>query len=86
MQLSGKIVAPNKKSEWIGYHINSWLTFSNVNGLVISGRGQIDGQGSAWWPQPCLQDNVCTYAYICAQYVIYIYISYHQLFQINSSI
>lgn len=64
MQLLGKIIAPNNKSEWIGYHINAWLTFSSINGLVISGGGQIDGQGSAWWPQPCLQKNVCIYIYL----------------------
>ncbi|WOH09854.1 hypothetical protein DCAR_0729314 [Daucus carota subsp. sativus] len=53
-KLAGKIVAPNKKQDWIGSHINAWLTFSYVNGLVITGDGQIDGQGSAWWSHPCL--------------------------------
>ncbi|KAI4355736.1 hypothetical protein L6164_004483 [Bauhinia variegata] len=53
-QLSGNIVAPNSKSEYKGYHVNTWLGFSYVNGLIISGRGTIDGRGSAWWPQPCL--------------------------------
>ncbi|XP_074360261.1 putative polygalacturonase At3g15720 [Apium graveolens] len=56
LKLSGTIVAPNNKLEWTGYHINAWLTFSYINGLVITGDGQIDGQGSAWWSQPCLQD------------------------------
>lgn len=55
IQIFGNIVAPNNKSAWIGYHINTWLSFTKVNGLIISGQGQIDGQGSAWWPQPCLQ-------------------------------
>ncbi|KAK3016692.1 hypothetical protein RJ639_007097 [Escallonia herrerae] len=54
--LSGNLVAPNRKSAWAGFHINSWLTFANVNGLTIYGRGQVDGQGSAWWPQPCLHN------------------------------
>ncbi|KAA8540480.1 hypothetical protein F0562_024601 [Nyssa sinensis] len=62
-QVSGNIVAPNEKSAWTGYHINRWLTFSNINGLIINGRGQIDGKGSAWWPQPCLEnvqyDTIC---------------------------
>ncbi|KAK2974390.1 hypothetical protein RJ640_021246 [Escallonia rubra] len=38
--LSGNLVAPNRKSAWVGFHINSWLTFANVNGLTINGRGQ----------------------------------------------
>ncbi|KAK1396919.1 hypothetical protein POM88_006782 [Heracleum sosnowskyi] len=54
--LSGNIVAPNNKLEWTGYHIDAWLTFSYVNGLVITGNGLIDGQGSVWWSQPCLHD------------------------------
>lgn len=53
-QLSGTIVAPKTKSEYIGSHLNTWLGFSSVNGLIISGRGTIDGRGSAWWQQPCL--------------------------------
>ncbi|KAF1002724.1 hypothetical protein AG4045_019568 [Apium graveolens] len=66
LKLSGTIVAPNNKLEWTGYHINAWLTFSYINGLVITGDGQIDGQGSAWWSQPCLQDlhTVCNYALV----------------------
>ncbi|KAL7191418.1 hypothetical protein ACSBR2_023485 [Camellia fascicularis] len=56
---SRNLVAPNTKWAWIGHHINTWLTFSNVSGLSIIGQqGRIDGQGSAWWPQPCLQQNV----------------------------
>ncbi|XP_022720773.1 probable polygalacturonase At3g15720 [Durio zibethinus] len=54
LQISGNIVAPNSKLAWKGYHINRWLTFTNVNGLMIIGSGTIDGRGSAWWPQPCL--------------------------------
>lgn len=55
-QVSGSIVAPDSKWAWIGHHINTWLAFSYVNGLIFSGKGQIDGQGSAWWPNPCLQN------------------------------
>ncbi|KAI8017476.1 putative polygalacturonase [Camellia lanceoleosa] len=59
VQVLGNLVAPNTKWAWIGHHINTWLTFSNVSGLSIIGQqGRIDGQGSAWWPQPCLQQNV----------------------------
>lgn len=56
VQVSGNIVAPDTKWAWIGHQINTWLVFSHVNGLFISGKGQIDGQGSAWWQNPCLQN------------------------------
>lgn len=52
--LSGNIVAPKTKSKYSGFHTNTWLGFSPVNGLVVSGRGTIDGRGSVWWQQPCL--------------------------------
>ncbi|KAH1207352.1 putative polygalacturonase [Glycine max] len=54
IQLSGNIVAPKTKSEYSGFHTNTWLGFSFVNGLAISGKGTIDGRGSAWWQQPCV--------------------------------
>lgn len=54
IQLSGNIVAPATKSEYSGSHLNTWIGFSFVNGLIISGKGTIDGRGSMWWKQPCL--------------------------------
>ncbi|XP_028186858.1 probable polygalacturonase At3g15720 isoform X3 [Glycine soja] len=54
IQLSGNIIAPKTKSEYSGFHTNTWLGFSFVNGLAISGKGTIDGRGSAWWQQPCV--------------------------------
>ncbi|XP_061359824.1 probable polygalacturonase At1g80170 [Gastrolobium bilobum] len=57
IQLSGNIVAPKTKSEYAGFHTNTWLGFSSVNGLIVSGRGTIDAQGSAWWQQPCLGNS-----------------------------
>ncbi|XP_027343456.1 probable polygalacturonase At3g15720 [Abrus precatorius] len=56
IQLLGNIVAPKTKSEYSGFHTNTWLGFSSINGLIISGRGTIDGRGSAWWQQPCIEN------------------------------
>ncbi|KAG9150952.1 hypothetical protein Leryth_003069 [Lithospermum erythrorhizon] len=56
VMVSGTLVAPGSKAEWKGYPINSWITFLNVHGLHLLGRGTIDGRGSAWWPNACL-DN-----------------------------
>ncbi|XP_027929441.1 probable polygalacturonase At3g15720 [Vigna unguiculata] len=54
IQLSGNIVAPKTKPEYSGFHTNTWLGFSFIDGLIISGKGSIDGRGSIWWQQPCL--------------------------------
>ncbi|KAI8011959.1 hypothetical protein LOK49_LG06G02017, partial [Camellia lanceoleosa] len=46
----GHIVAPSSLSQWQEYNnIQNWLSFSFVNGLIINGGGQINGQGSIWW-------------------------------------
>ncbi|XP_058784490.1 probable polygalacturonase At3g15720 [Vicia villosa] len=51
VQIMGTLIAPkNKKSwKWDNNDSESWIAFSHVNGLVISGEGTIDGQGSSWW-------------------------------------
>ncbi|KAL0415339.1 UNVERIFIED_CONTAM: putative polygalacturonase [Sesamum latifolium] len=56
MLVSGNIVAP-VKTGWSGNQKNAWIIFSNINGLVVKGKGVIDGQGSSWWPsRPCFND------------------------------
>ncbi|KAL2516584.1 putative polygalacturonase [Forsythia ovata] len=56
--VSGMIIAP-KKPEWRGNkQLNAWLIFANINGLIVSGKGTINGQGSSWWPQPCLNNPI----------------------------
>ncbi|KAG6637115.1 hypothetical protein I3843_11G152700 [Carya illinoinensis] len=47
--LQGTIVAPSRDA-WNGK--NEWIQFAEINGLMIDGGGQIDGQGSSWW-QDC---------------------------------
>ncbi|KAI8011374.1 putative polygalacturonase [Camellia lanceoleosa] len=47
---SRHIVASSSLFQWQEYNnIQSWLSFSFVNGLIINGGGQINGQGSIWW-------------------------------------
>ncbi|GER48422.1 pectin lyase-like superfamily protein [Striga asiatica] len=56
MLVSGKLIAP-VKTAWKGTQKNAWIIFSNVNGLVVKGKGVIDGQGPSWWPsRPCFDD------------------------------
>lgn len=48
LQLDGKIIAPTSSGEW-GSGLLQWLDFSKLQGITITGKGTIDGQGSVWW-------------------------------------
>ncbi|KAD6794553.1 hypothetical protein E3N88_05449 [Mikania micrantha] len=54
VQVSGNIVGSPKKSDWLSNHGDSWILFSMVNGLTVSGNGRIDGQGPIWWKNACI--------------------------------
>ncbi|KDP29312.1 hypothetical protein JCGZ_19407 [Jatropha curcas] len=58
IQIQGTIVASNNINAW-GKDKGSWLQFSDVNGLIIDGGGQIDGQGGLWW-KFCKEDKGCS--------------------------
>ncbi|PRQ51604.1 putative polygalacturonase [Rosa chinensis] len=47
IKISGKIVAPS--SEAWKECANPWLAFFQVTNLIVSGSGEINGQGSSWW-------------------------------------
>ncbi|KAE8699380.1 putative polygalacturonase [Hibiscus syriacus] len=54
--MEGEIIAPNDISYWRSHYVPTWLTFEQVNGLVVNGNGLFDGQGAVWWklvPDPC---------------------------------
>ncbi|XP_022141107.1 probable polygalacturonase At3g15720 [Momordica charantia] len=46
--LKGTLVAP-KKGSWPKYDRERWIQFSDIDGLIVNGTGQFDGQGSSWW-------------------------------------
>ncbi|KAL6518823.1 hypothetical protein OROHE_017576 [Orobanche hederae] len=47
-QLEGTMVAPQNSGAWSSKPLQ-WLDFTAVDGLIIQGKGVIDGQGSVWW-------------------------------------
>ncbi|KAK9079490.1 hypothetical protein SSX86_001162 [Deinandra increscens subsp. villosa] len=52
IKLLGDITAPKTRDGWQGCDIKGYLLhFTNVKRLIIDGPGQIDGQGSIWWPR-----------------------------------
>ena len=49
-QVNGNVVAP-VKGAWPNQNSQMWISFSKVNGLIVTGTGQFDGKGSTWWNQ-----------------------------------
>ncbi|XP_022154251.1 probable polygalacturonase At3g15720 [Momordica charantia] len=41
-------MAPTKGS-WLSDKTDRWIQFSDIDGLMVNGGGQFDGQGSSWW-------------------------------------
>ncbi|KAF5196806.1 Polygalacturonase adpg1 [Thalictrum thalictroides] len=48
VSVEGNIIAP-EMSKWNNGDKSRWLTFSDVNGLIVTGSGRIDGNGQSWW-------------------------------------
>ncbi|GAB2284910.1 hypothetical protein Dimus_019363 [Dionaea muscipula] len=49
IQLQGNLVAPSKFDGWSECSTESWISFSDIDGLNLSGSGYLDGRGSIWW-------------------------------------
>ncbi|XP_034205106.1 probable polygalacturonase At3g15720 [Prunus dulcis] len=58
VQVSGNLMAPKTPDAWKVCPSYSWLSFRNVDHLILDGSGKIDGQGSAWWSK-ALQFHRC---------------------------
>ena len=54
MQVDGDLVAPNQV--WKASMDGDWITFHQINGLIIDGKGQLNGNGPVWWK--CREDHV----------------------------
>ncbi|CAN6229199.1 unnamed protein product [Urochloa humidicola] len=54
VQILGKIVAPpSTASTWSSVENLYWLMFSRVDGLTVTGKGVLDGNGQSWWIKRC---------------------------------
>ncbi|KAK2651598.1 hypothetical protein Ddye_011454 [Dipteronia dyeriana] len=49
--VQGNLVALAEIKEWEDEDTEHWIVFSDVNGLSVTGNGQIDGEGGNWWEQ-----------------------------------
>ena len=43
----GNLVA-SSRGKWKGDK-DQWILFSDIEGLVVEGNGELNGQGSSWW-------------------------------------
>ncbi|KAM1527177.1 hypothetical protein ACFXTI_016374 [Malus domestica] len=48
VQILGNLLAP-VRGAWKECDSGDWLSFSNIENLMLDGSGKIDGQGAAWW-------------------------------------
>ncbi|KAI8011375.1 putative polygalacturonase [Camellia lanceoleosa] len=61
VQVEGNIVAPSSLSQRPKFvSLSKWISFQFVNGLIINGGGQINGQGSTWWNALVYTPNINT--------------------------
>ncbi|XP_024634601.1 probable polygalacturonase At3g15720 [Medicago truncatula] len=51
IEIKGSITAPKDVKLWkfSSDRKNVWIRFSEINDLIVNGKGDIDGQGSSWW-------------------------------------
>lgn len=47
MKILGNLVA-SSRGKWKGDK-DQWILFADIEGLVVEGNGEINGQGSSWW-------------------------------------
>jgi len=59
----GKLVAPSK-GNWKGDK-DQWILFTDIEGLVIEGDGEINGQGSSWWEHKGSRPTVSITLAVC---------------------
>ncbi|OIV98293.1 hypothetical protein TanjilG_16620 [Lupinus angustifolius] len=59
VNLQGIIIAPRRDDDWKWSDNDraTWIRFYDINGLVISGGGVIDGKGDSWWS--CKSNKKC---------------------------
>ncbi|KAI9087734.1 hypothetical protein K1719_030366 [Acacia pycnantha] len=58
-KVRGTLIAPKSVNvwKWPSSDKGAWLQFSYIKGLVLDGRGLLDGQGAPWWD--CFKKSQC---------------------------
>ncbi|TVU14879.1 hypothetical protein EJB05_38376, partial [Eragrostis curvula] len=53
VKVMGNITAPPACSWSGGTKVDYWLMFYQVDGLTVTGKGMLDGNGESWWVRRC---------------------------------
>ncbi|CAN6205726.1 unnamed protein product [Urochloa humidicola] len=63
-RLEGTLVAPEDKSGFSNKGHPHWISFNNVDGLTVTGKGAMDGRGKSSWKNSCRRNHKmpCTFA------------------------
>ncbi|XP_054805349.1 probable polygalacturonase At3g15720 [Prosopis cineraria] len=59
VKIEGSLIAPREVSDWKWERGDEgrWIHFSDIKGLLVDGRGLVDGQGAPWWD--CFHESRC---------------------------
>ncbi|KAK8505378.1 hypothetical protein V6N11_057706 [Hibiscus sabdariffa] len=57
IQFLGKILAPSADERGKFKSVGCWLCFMRVDGLIVDGPGQIDGNGATWWTKVLISER-----------------------------
>lgn len=69
LQLEGTIIAPQNSGDWT--RKDRWIVFSGIDGLILTGGGQIDGQGSVWWKACSVKVQKHAYNYMLLVLILF---------------
>jgi hypothetical protein len=60
-QIDGVLMPPDGPTSWPeGDSRRQWITFYKTDGVTLTGRGTIEGNGEEWWNLPCKPHRVRT--------------------------
>ncbi|CAN8229697.1 unnamed protein product [Cochlearia groenlandica] len=71
IQIDGKIEAPTRPREWKNTETKSWLSFKDVNGIVLNGSGVFHAHGESWWSSIAHSQRPTSVSFMACNDIIY---------------
>lgn len=58
-QIDGVLMPPDGPASWPAADgRRQWIVFYRADGMTLSGKGTIEGNGEEWWNLPCKPHRV----------------------------